>query len=107
MLPQNIPQSRNDKAFEQLASAGRTPALWVLYHYMVDTIEILIKAERVGDFSLHLSCIANHMLHVFPAADHHYGVWLYVKMTMAYEQGSPEHAAVITKWKSCHLIFRS
>ena len=52
------------------------------------------------DFSLHLSCIANRMLHIFATADnHHYakGVWQYVHMLMAYEQGSPEQAAVINR----------
>ena len=54
----------------QLDNAGRTLSLWCLYHYMVDTIKIFIRAERMGDFTLHLSYITNKMLHVFAAAGH-------------------------------------
>ena len=50
-------QTKIRRVFEPVDNAGRTPALWSLYHYMVETIKIFIRAERMADFSLHLSCI--------------------------------------------------
>ena len=66
----------------QLDNAGRTSSLWCLHHYMVDTIKIFIRAERMSDFTLHLSCITNRMLHVFAAAGHRN----YAKATLLYVQ---------------------
>ena len=37
---------------------------------MVDTINIFICAERMGDSTLHLSCITNRMLCAFAEAGH-------------------------------------
>ena len=48
-------RSKIKNLLAQLDNAGRTPSLWCLYHYIVDTIEIFIRAERIGDFTLHLS----------------------------------------------------
>ena len=56
---------------------------------MADTIKIFIRAERMGDFTLHLSCITNRMLHVFTAAgSHHYAkaAGLYVQMMKTYKK---------------------
>ena len=86
----------------QLDNVGRTPSLWCLYHYMVDTIQIFIRAERMGDFTLHLSCITNRMLHVFAAAGHHNyakAACLYVQMMKTYEKGSAEEIAIISSFK--------
>ena len=60
----NIPfaekvQAKIQSVFKQLDNAGRTPALWNLYHYMVEAIRIFIRAECMADFFLHLSCITN------------------------------------------------
>ena len=52
-------QAKIQSAFKQFDNAGRTPALWTLNHYMVETIRIFIRVERMADFSLHLSCITN------------------------------------------------
>lgn len=57
--------------FKRLAEGGRTPALWVQYHYMVDVIKIFIRTERLADHNAHLSCIVNRMLDIFAAAGHH------------------------------------
>ena len=64
-------RSKIKNVLAKLDNAGRIPSLWCLYHYMVDTIKIFIHAERMSDFTLHLSCITNRMLHVFAAAGHH------------------------------------
>ena len=56
---------------KSLAEEGRTPALWVQYHYMVDVIKIFIRTERLADYNGHLSCIVSKMLDTFSAAGHH------------------------------------
>ena len=103
----NIPmaerfRSKIKNVLAQLDNAGKTPSLWCLYHYMVDTIKIFIRAERMGDFTLHLSCITNRMLHVFAAAGHHNyakAAHLYVQMMKTYEKGSAEEIATISSFK--------
>ena len=55
----------------------------------------------MGDFSLHLSCITNRMLHVFAAAGHHNydkSARLYVQMMKTYEKGSAEDIAIISSF---------
>ena len=98
----DIIQSKIKSVFDKLGLAGRTPALWVLYHNMVQTIKIFIRAERMADFSLHLSCITNRMLH------HKYAkcARLYVQMMLSYKDESPEKSAVIQSFKSTgsHVI---
>ena len=54
--PKDIPmaerfRSKIKNVLAQLDNAGRSPSLWCLYHYMVDTIKISIRAERMGDFT--------------------------------------------------------
>ena len=69
---------------------------------MVDTIKIFIRTERRGDFTLHLSCITNRMLHVFAAAGHHNYVIaarLYVQMMKTFEKGTAEEIAIISSFK--------
>ena len=69
---------------------------------MVDTIKIFIRAERMGDFTLHLSFITNRMLHVFAAAGHHnYAIAarLYVQMMKTFEKGTAEEIAIISSFK--------
>ena len=106
--PTNIPiaevfQHKIRSEFEKFDDVGRTAALWALYHKMVETIKIFIRAERVGDFSLHLSCIANRMLQVFAAAGHHNyakAARLYVQLMMSYEEGSVEQSEIIRSFKT-------
>lgn len=64
-------EQRFEEIFKRLAEGGRTPALWVQYHYMVDVIKIFIKTERLADHNGHLSCIVTRMLDTFSAAGHH------------------------------------
>ena len=64
-------EERFQETFKKLAKGGRTPALWVQYHYLVDVIKIFIRTERTADHSGHLSCIVTWMLDIFAAAGHH------------------------------------
>ena len=41
-------QAKTQSVFKQLDNAGRTPALWTLYHYILETIRIFIRAERMA-----------------------------------------------------------
>ena len=64
--------------------------------------KIFIRAERMGGFTLHLSCITNRMLHVFAAAEHHNyakAAHIYVQMMKTYEKGSTEEIAIISTFK--------
>ena len=56
---------RFEKSFKRLAEGGRTPALWVQYHHMVDVIKIFIRTERLVDHKGHVSCIVTRMLDTF------------------------------------------
>ena len=64
-------EQRFEETFKRLAEGGRTPALWVQYHYMVDVIKIFIKMKWLADHNGHLSCIVTRMLDTFSAAGHH------------------------------------
>ena len=82
-------RSKIKNVFAKLDKVGRTPS-WCLYHYMVDTIKIFIRAERMSDFTLHLFYITNRMLHVLAAAGHHNypkAARLYVQVMKTYEKG--------------------
>ena len=60
-----------EETLKRLAEGGRTPALWVQYHFMVDVIKIFIRTERLTDHNRHLSCIVTRMLDTFAAGGHH------------------------------------
>ena len=45
-------QAKIQSVFKQFDNAGRTPALWIIYHYIVETIWIFIRVEGMTDFSL-------------------------------------------------------
>lgn len=64
-------EQRFEETFKRLAQGGRTPALWVQYHHMVDVIKMFIRTERLADHNGHLSCIVTRMLDIFAAAGHH------------------------------------
>ncbi|KAI4830959.1 hypothetical protein KUCAC02_002560 [Chaenocephalus aceratus] len=64
-------EQRFEETFKRLAEGGRTPALWVQYHYMVDVIKVFIRPERLADHNGHLCCIVSRMLDIFAAAGHH------------------------------------
>ena len=68
---------------------------------MVDTIKIFIRAERMGDFTLHL-VLQIGWFACFAAAGHHNYVKaarLYVQMMKTYEKGSADEIAIISTFK--------
>ena len=90
-------QAKIQSVFKQFNNAGRTPVLWTLYHYMVETIQIFVCAERMADFSLHVPCITNQMLDILGAGGYHNYVKaarLCVQMMLKYGEGFPEQQAV-------------
>ena len=48
---------------------GRTQKLWIQFIDMVELVRMFIKAERSGDFLLHLHCV-HQMLPIFHASAH-------------------------------------
>ena len=62
-------------------SQSRTGELWIQYMKMIDIQRSFIKAERKGDWDLHLRCI-EAMLPYFAASGHN----LYTKCTRIYLQ---------------------
>ena len=47
-------EQRFANTFNTLAEGGRTPTLWVQYHWMVDVVKIFIKSERLADYDSYL-----------------------------------------------------
>ena len=54
---------------ESLAKKSPTARLWLQYLEYVDTLKIFIRAERIGDWNLHLIAIGK-MLNLFAATGH-------------------------------------
>ena len=66
----------------EMSDAGRTSQLWAQYHNMVSLIKVYIRAERLHDWKLHLTAVAN-MLSGFASAGHGQyakGARLYLEM---------------------------
>ena len=57
-------EERFEETFKRLAEGGRTPALWVQYHHMVDVIKVFIRTERLADHNGHLCCEMKATLHI-------------------------------------------
>ncbi|KAF4529941.1 hypothetical protein B566_EDAN016852 [Ephemera danica] len=57
------------KATTEISSYGPTAKLWTQYFELISLVKLFIRAERTGDWELHLSCIAS-MLPIFHAAGH-------------------------------------
>ena len=54
---------------DKLISTSRTAKLWLQYDKYVDIVKLFIRAERTGDWALHLSTVAK-MLNLFAATGH-------------------------------------
>lgn len=70
---------------------GRTAKLWFIYLQMLDILRRFIKAERTGNWQLHLSSVSE-MLPFFAASGHnHYtkSVMIYLKMMQSLSKDSP------------------
>ena len=88
-------------------SQSRTGALWIQYMEMIDSLRSFIKAERKGDWDLHLRCI-EAMLPYFAASGHN----LYTKCARIYLQEmkklQKDESPVYTAFKNgFHVIRRS
>ena len=57
-----ILEHRFEDIFKQLAKGGRTPALWVQYHYMVETSSSVSHLQTTGASVLHCYKDAGHIL---------------------------------------------
>lgn len=85
----------------------RTAVLWLQYMKMVDIIRKFIKAERTGNWELHLQSVRN-MLPFFAAAGHH----LYAKSAYIYLQRmhslKKDHPDVYRSFRNgLHVVRRS
>ena len=65
--PDRIARKLEEKKQSMLNS--RTAVLWIKYMEMVDTLKLFIKAERTGNWMLHLKAL-HEMLPYFAAAGH-------------------------------------
>ena len=78
--------------FKEEMQSSRTTKLWIQYINMVDIFLEFIKAERIGDFKLHLK-VVNNMLPYFAASGHiHYmkSVYIYVQSMIQLEETNPD-----------------
>jgi hypothetical protein len=81
-LVQNI-----DKLLVELSNRGQTQQLWKLYFKLTTLILYFIRAERTGDWDLHLYTISK-ILPIFAATGHHN----YAKSALLYLQQMKELA---------------
>ena len=57
---------------EMLATVSRTAKLWIQHLYYVQVVKLFIRAERTGNWNLHLIAISK-MINLFAASGHiHY-----------------------------------
>ena len=106
---------RNDKVtrmceklgevIKDLSQNGRTAKLWSQYLEMVEILKTFIKAERTGNWNLHLATVAR-MLPFFAAARHN----LYAKSSYVYltdmQKLPKEHPDVFVKFTEGHHVMR-
>ena len=77
---------------DELRSRGRTASLWVTYIEMVMLLFSFIRAERLGDISLHLQTLRS-MLPYFVAGGHHQyakGIWLSLQLFDTWQEKYPD-----------------
>ena len=83
----------------------KTSALWIQYMKMVDILRKSIKAERTGDFDLHLQCV-QEMLPFLAASGHNNytkSAWMYLQQMIHLEERHPE---VYKLFKNGHHVVR-
>ncbi|KAK5923153.1 hypothetical protein CgunFtcFv8_000149 [Champsocephalus gunnari] len=94
-------EQRFEETFKRLAEGGRTPALWVQYHSMVDVIKVFIRTERLADHNGHLCCIVSRMLDIFAAAGHHQyakGARLYCQLMKQLYRADIDEVSQVRRW---------
>lgn len=77
LLPEDVTECREVQALlsliesklKELSSESRTAKLWAQYIEMVELVHLYVRAERVGDWDLHLFCVKS-MLPYFHASGH-------------------------------------
>ena len=88
-----------------LEERSRTAKLWLQYMNMVDLLKKYLKAERTGNWLMHLQCI-HDMIPIFAASGHNNYAkcsWLYYqKMTQLQE----EHLEVYNHFIQGHHVIR-
>ena len=92
---------------ESLMEHNRTAALWMQYMRMIDLLKTFIKAERTGNWNLHLQAVRD-MLPYFAAAGHN----LYAKSAYVYlqimEDLKEKHPDIHQKFQDgLHVVRRS
>lgn len=70
-----------DTLMHELRDRSRTAKLWLAYIEYVDTLKLFIRAERTGDWNLHLVAVGK-MLKLFAATGH----FNYAKSARLYSQ---------------------
>lgn len=95
------------ESFKESHKSFRTSKLWFQFMDMVDILRRFIKAERVGDWNLHLHTI-KEMLPYLAASGHN----IYVKSARVYlpqmngmEETNPDVSAFFQS--GCHVVRRS
>ena len=76
---------------DKLAAGSRTARLWIQYLDYIQVVKDFIRAERTGNWSLHLQSVSN-MLNLFAATGHiHYAksARLYLQQMLALEDQYP------------------
>lgn len=74
-----------ENQLQRSKESGRTQKLWIQFIEMVEIVRMFIRAERSGDFPLHLHCV-HQMLPIFHASGH----LNYAKSAHVYLQDSLE-----------------
>ena len=83
-----------------------TGKMWVQYMTMVDILRKFLKAERTGNWKLHLETV-HEMLPYFAASGHsHYAKYAHIYLQMMLDLPK-RHPDVYEKFEGYHVIGRS
>ena len=110
VLESEVLKSIKQKLMEKKDSLAesRTSTLWIhQYMNMVDILRTFIKAERIGNWQLHLKAVSD-MLPYLAASGHNLytkSAHLYLQMMLDLENDHPEVYAKFMEWH--HVIRRS
>ena len=101
--------NRISKIFEEKKSSfkGRTAKLWIEYMKMVDLLRKFIKAERTGNWKLHLQSV-EEMLPYFAACGHNLyakSAYIYLQFMQDLEETNPSVYKSFTD--GLHVVRRS
>jgi len=66
----NVLRQVMKKAKVQASEESRTATLWIQYINYIDIVKAFIRAERTGDWEMHLTCVAK-MLNLCCSTGHH------------------------------------